>query len=132
MSIFPKIARTLLRGDVICQWTHQELYQELGHEAVRNRLESWLNEIELSLKTTPSEQAYFVVSMLDNNESKTRARTVFQDVMRDIRFHLAWLDHFMNLSHRDYAVSPGEQVRYSELLNILDDNASLFKLINPR
>ena len=125
MSQFPQIARALLSGEVICPFTNSEFFDQLQSETLKTKLNLWLKEIDLCLRSPESNQSFYAASVFDDNEMKAQSRAIFQDIMKNTRFHLSWLVHFMNLMHRDHAVTPGEQVRYSDLLNKLNNNTSL-------
>lgn len=125
MKLFTKLARTLLAGGVICPWTHKELFEALQDDAWRTKMNLWLAEIELKLAESSSGQSWFAVSDTDDASTKTWARALFAEVMKDLRFHVGWLELMMNTMRRDIALSPGETLRYADLLSALNDNASL-------
>jgi|TARA_R110001592_G_scaffold302869_1_gene574852 hypothetical protein len=125
MSIFAEVAKTLLQAEVICKYRYSNLYEELKDEAFFRRINSWFEQIDLSIKSSSDESGYYLVTEENEQEIKARARTVFSDLMKSIRFHVSWLEHCMNVFHRDYLVTPGEQFRYSDFLDTLNNNTSL-------
>lgn len=125
MKPFTKVAYALLAGKVICPWSQSELYDVLQDETLQQRMSNWLNDIELKLACSLTGQAYYVVSAEDDALMKASARALFADIMKEFRFHVAWLELLMKVLRRDYALSPGETLRYSDVLAALNDNTSL-------
>ena len=93
MSIFAEVAKTLLQAEVICKYRYSNLYEELKDEAFFRRINSWFEQIDLSIKVSSDESGYYLVTEENEQEIKARARTVFSELMKSIRFHVSWLEH---------------------------------------
>ena len=122
--MFEQLAWKLLEGEFICQYRMPECYRYLSNDDNQQTVRQWLKPINLELVSTPQGSAWYA-AWVDLNSQPNEITKVFREVVLDIKPLIQFLNLLMSANHHDVALSPGDVVRFHELLTSINEQPAL-------
>lgn len=111
----------LLKGDFICRTTNEEGWRALKNNSTRERVETYLNQINRTLASAAEGDVFFCgYQQLGDNERKVISLQ-FKDICQGLIPLVEWLVLVQEASGQDAPLSEGAPVRLTELQSRIED-----------
>lgn len=111
----------LLKGEFICRTTNEEGWRALKNNSTRERVETYLNQINRTLASAAEGDVFFCgYQQLGDNERKVISLQ-FKDICQGLIPLVEWLVLVQEASGQDAPLSEGAPVRLTELQSRIED-----------
>ncbi|WP_025820501.1 condensin complex protein MksE [Shewanella marina] len=115
------VIERLLRGEFICQTRDEDGWRALQHPATRERIETYLNEINRTLVVVGEAEVFFCGYLtLGDNERKVISQQ-FKEVCQALSPLVDWLVLVQESTGQDAPLTQGAAVRLTELQGRIED-----------
>ena len=115
------IIERLLKGEFICRTTDEESWRALKNSSTRERVESYLNQINRTIGSAGEGEVFFCgYQQLGDSERKVIS-SQFKDICNALIPLVEWLVLVQEASGQDAPLSEGAAVRLTELQTRIED-----------
>ena len=122
--MFESIARELLQGGFICEYSKPDEWKALKDDDFRRKLNDWLKPIDMVLLSTSTHSAWYAGwQTVDTRTSSIDA--VFSKQILNFRPMIQFLNMTMQALHPDKSLQPGDAVPMLKLQTALETHHSL-------
>jgi len=123
--MFEPLVKRLLQGEFICEISDEIGFRYLQEPENAQQVEAFLNRLEFGLSKTQNELAYYAAYRHIDNQARSEIRKIFQQFRVELQPVVEWLDMMMSCLNRDTALSPGDTLSFSGLLQVIEQNQAL-------
>jgi hypothetical protein len=124
--LFASSVEQLLAGQFICPFAFADEYRYLSDESQFEEVQHYLSRIGKSLSN--AQGSYFYLSYIDLQAAQKRTISAkFKEAQLDLRPVVEFLALLMRAKNSDATMIPGDELRFSELLGIIEADSSLQK-----
>lgn len=122
--MFDSLLKDLLQGKFICEISDAPAFRYLQEFDNVQQVEEFLNRLGYSLAKTQNDLAFYAAYRHIDNQARTDIRRIFQQFKLELHPVVEWLDMMMSCLNQDTALSPGDTLSFSTLLQIIEQNQS--------
>lgn len=123
--MFEATVKRLLQGEFVCEVSAEECFRYLKQPGPRSAVEDYLAKLGYSLSASQNQLAYFAAYGQIDGEARSDIRRLFQQFKLELLPVVEWLDMMMQCQQQDTALSPGDTLSFSGLLQTLENNQAL-------
>ncbi len=123
--MFESLIKRLIQGEFICEITDEASFQYLQNQENLFLIEDYLQRINYRLASTQNKLAFYVAYIEIDNAARQDIRKVFQQFRLELQPVVEWLDMMMACLKQDTALSPGDTLSLSSLLQVIENNQAL-------
>lgn len=125
-GVFPRLIESLLKGDVICEFTDELAYRYLEEPRHIQEVDSYLRRIGRVLKSTQDQSAYYCgYYEINNPAARVQVKRQFNEAMNDMEPLVRWLRLASAAQSNSAPLRPGDTLRGSELLEAIESAPAL-------
>jgi|GEM_PF-6074272 len=124
MSHFADIAKMLINGQFICEYSHADDYSFLLKPGMADEMTAYLEKMEFTL-STPQEGNGFYCSYLFPKNNQTDLKRQFTEIISSLSPLVSFLTLVQQTSGDDDIIRPGDILRMTELQGVIEDTAAL-------
>lgn len=124
MSHFADIAKMLINGQFICEYSHPDDYSFLLKPGMADEMTAYLEKMEFTL-STPQEGNGFYCSYLFPKNNQTDLKRQFTEIISSLSPLVSFLTLVQQTSGDDDIIRPGDIIRMTELQGVIEDTAAL-------
>jgi len=122
--MFESVARELLQGGFICEYSKPDEWKALKDDDFRRRLNDWLRQVDMVLLSTTTNSAWYA-GWLSVDTRASSVDAVFSKQILNFRPMIQFLNLTMQALHPDKSLQPGDAIPMLQLQNALETHHSL-------
>jgi hypothetical protein len=123
---FATAVEHLLSGQFICPFAYPDEFRYLSNEDRFHEVDAYLRRIGKAVVN--AENSYFYLSYIELEAAEKRTITAkLKETQIDLRPVVEFVALLMRAKNSDTTMVPGDEVRFSELLSIIESDTSLQK-----
>ena len=122
--MFESVARELLQGGFICEYSKPDEWKALKDDDFRRRLNDWLRQVDMVLLSTTTNSALYA-GWLSVDTRASSVDAVFSKQILNFRPMIQFLNLTMQALHPDKSLQPGDAIPMLQLQNALETHHSL-------
>ena len=127
-SRFTTVFDKLQEGKVICKYSDNVAFEELGRDDFFADMNSYLGRIGKMIITTANQSGYYsIYKSVQSAERRGDCRRQFQENINDIEPLSRWLALAMVAQGKDFPMRAGDTLRQSDLLSSLESSPPLIE-----
>jgi len=115
------IIERLLKGEFICRTTDEEAWRSLKNSATKERVESYLNQINRTIGSAGEGEVFFCGYLQLADAERKVISSQFRDICNALIPLVEWLVLVQESSGQDAPLSEGAAVRLTELQTRIED-----------
>ena len=123
--MFEPLVKRLLQGGFVCEVSDEAGFQYLQNQENFFQLEDYLQRLNYRLAITQNKLAYYAAYIEIDSSARQDVRKVFQQFRLELHPVVEWLDMMMACLKQDAALSPGDTLALSSLLQVIENNQAL-------
>jgi hypothetical protein len=120
--MFEYVVKGLLQGDFICEITDEAGFRYLQEPDNAGQVEAFLQRLDYRLSRTQNQLAFYAAYRTIDSQARSDIRRVFQQFRVELQPVVEWLDMMMSCLNQDTALSPGDTLSFSSLLQAIEQN----------
>ncbi|MFT4924611.1 MAG: hypothetical protein ACI8WB_000694 [Phenylobacterium sp.] len=125
-KLFAASVEQLLAGHFICPFAWPDEFRYLSNEDNFHQVQDYLRQVGKAL--TNAQDSYFYLSYIELEAPEKRTITArFKETQLELRPVVEFVALLMRARNSDATMIPGDEVRFSELLRIIEADSSLQK-----
>ena len=125
-KLFASCVEQLLAGHFICPFAYPDEFTYLSNEDNFLQVDQYLQRIGKAVSN--GEDSYFYLSYIELEAGEKRTITArFKETQQELRPVVEFVALLMRARNSDATMIPGEELRFSELLSIIEADSSLQK-----
>lgn len=115
--LFEQTVTALLKGEIICEYSNEDLYTYLQTHNNQERVSSFLDQLNRKLRQTSNCDAWVCAYQdLLTPEAREAVRQQFREVANHLEALVQFLRLVMNVETRDRPLTPGEHLSEGKLI----------------
>jgi hypothetical protein len=126
MSLFARVATSLMQGGFICNITDYEGHQFLTNPRHNVDVDQYLRRIDLRITTTRDGGAFFAAHADVDVEGKRDAKKRFTEVKNVLRPMVSFLELVMRITGDDESIAAGQVLNLNQMMARIAENPSLY------
>ncbi|MCX7087656.1 MAG: hypothetical protein NTV00_06320 [Methylococcales bacterium] len=120
--MFNQLLKRLLQGEFICEVSDDAGFRYL-QEAERARdVDAFLTRLDYRLSRTQNQMAFYAGYRTIDKAARSDIAKVFQQFRVELQPVVEWLDMMMSCLNQDAALSPGDTLSFSRVLQVIEVN----------
>ncbi len=123
--MFEKLIHELLRGEFICEYRFQALFEFLQNSEQRSDVEAWVERIGYRLSRLGEFGAFYLSYAHVDSEHRTAIRQQFKEIKFTHGPRLQFLSLVQQAQQDDFLLSPGGLIDLSQLSERVGSNPKL-------
>jgi hypothetical protein len=123
--MFDRLVKRLLQGEFICEISDEASFRYLQEPDNAQQVSEFLSRLEYRLAKTPNDLAFYVAYRHIDSQARSDIRKIFQQFRVELQPVVEWLDMMMACLNQDAALSPGDTLSFSSLLQVIEQNQAL-------
>jgi hypothetical protein len=123
--MFENVVKQLLQGAFICEVSDEAAFNHLADGDRAQAVDAFLSQLGYRLAKTQNELAFFAAYQQIDNTARSDIKGLFQKFRNELYPVVEWLDMMMACLHQDTALSPGDTISFSGLLQVIEQNQAL-------
>ena len=123
--MFEPLVKRLLQGEFICEISDEAGFRYLQEPENAGQVDAFLNRLEFGLSKTQNELAFYASYQQIDSQARNEIRKIFQQFRVELQPVVEWLDMMMSCLNQDTALSPGDTLSFSGLLQVIEQNQAL-------
>lgn len=120
--MFEQVAKRLLQGEFICEISDDAGFRYLQDVDNAEQVSQFLQRLDYHLSRTQNQLAFYAAYRTIDSAARSDIRRVFQQFRVELHPVVEWLDMMMSCLNQDTALSPGDTLRFSSLLQAIEQN----------
>ncbi len=120
--MFDQLLKRLLQGEFICEITDEAGFHYLQDPENAGQVDTFLTRLDYRLSRTQNQLAFYAAYRTVDASARSDIRKVFQQFRVELQPVVEWLDMMMSCLHQDTALSPGDTLSFSRLLQVIEHN----------
>jgi len=123
--MFDQLLKRLLQGEFICEVSDEAGFRYLQDPENAAQVDEFLTRLDYRLSSTQNRLAFFAAYRTIDNSASSDIRKVFYQFRIELQPVVEWLDMMMSCLNQDTALSPGDTLSFSGLLQVIEQNQAL-------
>ncbi len=123
--MFDQLLKRLLQGEFICEVSDEAGFRYLQDPENAAQVDAFLTRLDYRLSNTQNRLAFFAAYRTIDNSARSDIRKVFYQFRIELQPVVEWLDMMMSCLNQDTALSPGDTLSFSGLLQVIEQNQAL-------
>ncbi len=123
--MFDKLLKRLLQGEFICEVSDDAGFRYLQDPENAVQVDDFLTRLDYRLSSTQNQLAFYAAYRTIDSNARSDIRKVFQQFRIELQPIVEWLDMMMSCLNQDTALSPGDTLSFSSLLQVIEQNQAL-------
>ena len=123
--MFDQLLKRLLQGEFICEVSDDAGFRYLQDPEKAAEVDGFLSRLGFRLSATQNQLAFFAAYRTIDGDARSDIRKVFQQFRIELQPVVEWLDMMMSCLNQDAALSPGDTLSFSSLLQVIEQNQAL-------
>ncbi len=123
--MFESLVKNLLQGQFICEMSDESGFNYLKNTDSAHQVDTLLNQLGYRLAKTQNNLAFYASYQEINSQARSDIRKIFQQFRIELHPVVEWLDMMMACLNQETALSPGDTLRFSLLLQVIEQNQAL-------
>jgi len=123
--MFDQLLKRLLQGEFICEVSDEAGFCYLQEPENATQVDEFLTRLDYRLSSTQNQMAFYAAYRTIDNSARSDIRKVFQQFRIELQPVVEWLDMMMSCLNQDTALSPGDTLSFSGLLQVIEQNQAL-------
>lgn len=123
--MFESLVKNLLQGAFICEISDESGFNYLKNTDSARQVDTLLKQLGYRLAKTQNNLAFYASYQEINSEARSDIRKKFQQFRIELHPVVEWLDMMMACLNQENALSPGDTLRFSLLLQVIEQNQAL-------
>ncbi len=123
--MFDQLLKRLLQGEFICEVSDEAGFRYLQDPENAEQVDAFLTRLDYRLSSTQNRLAFFAAYRTIDNSARSDIRKVFYQFRIELQPVVEWLDMMMSCLNQDTALSPGDTLSFSGLLQVIEQNQAL-------
>ena len=124
MSHFADIAKQLINGQFICEYSHPDEHAFLLKPGLADEMTAYLEKMEFTL-STPQEGNGFYCSYLFPKDNQADLKKQFTEIISSLSPLVGFLTLVQQSSGDDDIIRPGDILRMTEIQGVIEDTTAL-------
>ncbi len=120
--MFESVVKRLLQGEFICEISDEAGFRYLQEPDNAEQVETFLQRLDYRLSRTQNQLAFYAAYRTIDSQARSDIRRVFQQFRVELQPVVEWLDMMMSCLNQDTALSPGDTLSFSSLLQAIEQN----------
>ncbi len=120
--MFETVVKRLLQGEFICEISDEASFRYLQEADNSDQVGQFLQRLDYRLSRTQNQLAFYAGYRTLDSHARNDIRRVFQQFRVELQPVVEWLDMMMSCLNQDTALSPGDTVSFSSLLQVIEQN----------
>lgn len=124
--LFERAVTALLEGQIVCEYSHDDLYNYLLLPEHQQKVDGFLNQLNRTLRQTSAQDAW-VCAYLDlaDPDARDAIRLQFKEVANNLEALVNFLRLVMTLESGERPITPGERLSEGAMLERITNVPSL-------
>ena len=123
--MFDQLLKRLLQGEFICEVSDETSFRYLQDPENARQVDEFLTRLDYRLSSTQNQLAFYSGYRTIDKRARSDISKVFQQFRVDLQPVVEWLDMMMSCLNQDTALSPGDTLSFSSLLQVIEQNQAL-------
>ncbi|EGW22377.1 condensin complex protein MksE [Methylobacter tundripaludum] len=123
--MFDQLLKRLLQGEFICEVSDEAGFRYLQDPENAAQVDEFLTRLDYRLSSTQNRLAFFAAYRTIDSSARSDIRKVFYQFRIELQPVVEWLDMMMSCLNQDTALSPGDTLSFSGLLQVIEHNQAL-------
>jgi len=123
--MFDQLLKRLLQGEFICEVSDDAGFRYLQDPDNATQVDAFLTRLDYRLSSTQNQLAFYAAYRTIDSNARSDIRKVFQQFRSELQPIVEWLDMMMSCLNQDTALSPGDTLSFSSLLQVIEQNQAL-------
>jgi len=123
--MFDQLLKRLLQGEFICEVSDEAGFRYLQDPENAAQVDEFLTRLDYRLSSTQNRLAFFAAYRTIDSSARSDIRKVFYQFRIELQPVVEWLDMMMSCLNQDTALSPGDTLSFSGLLQVIEQNQAL-------
>ncbi|WP_333878527.1 condensin complex protein MksE [Methylobacter sp.] len=123
--MFDQLLKRLLQGEFICEVIDEAGFRYLQDPENAAQVDAFLTRLDYRLSSTQNRLAFFAAYRTIDSSARSDIRKVFYQFRIELQPVVEWLDMMMSCLNQDTALSPGDTLSFSGLLQVIEQNQAL-------
>jgi hypothetical protein len=123
--MFDKLLKRLLQGEFICEVSDDAGFRYLQDTENAGQVDAFLTRLDYRLSCTQNRLAFYAAFRTIDSDARRDIRTIFRQFRNELQPTVEWLDMMMSCLNQDTALSPGDTLSFSSLLQVIEQNQAL-------
>lgn len=123
--MFEQLLKRLLQGEFICEVSDEAGFAYLQDAENFRQVDDFLTRLNYRLSSTQNNLAFYAAYRNIDGAARGDIRRVFQQFRIELQPVVEWLDMMMSCLNQDAALSPGDTLSFSSLLQVIEYNQAL-------
>lgn len=123
--MFDRLLKRLLQGEFICEVSDEAGFRYLQAPENAAQVDEFLTRLDYRLSGTQNQLAFYAAYRTIDSSARNDIRKVFQQFRNELQPVVEWLDMMMSCLNQDTALSPGDTLSFSNLLQVIEHNQAL-------
>jgi len=124
MSHFADIAKNLIQGKFICEYSYPEEYAFLIKPGMAEEMDEYLQKMEFTLSTPQQGNGFYCSYLLPKN-NQTDLKKQFTEIISALSPLVSFLTLIQQTSGDDDVIRPGNILRMTEIQGVIEDTTAL-------
>ncbi|NOT84156.1 MAG: hypothetical protein HOP02_05080 [Methylococcaceae bacterium] len=120
--MFEALVKRLLQGEFICEISDAAGFKFLQNPENAADVDTFLTRLDYRLSSTQNQMAFFAGYRTLDKNARSDIGKVFQQFRVELLPVVEWLDMMMSCLNQDTALSPGDTLRFTSLLDVIEHN----------
>lgn len=123
--MFEQVVKRLLQGEFICAISDTAGFAYLQESGQAAQVDAFLTRLDYRLSCTQNQLAFYAAYRTMDSNARSDIRKVFSQFRIELQPVVEWLDMMMSCLNQDSALSPGDTLSFSLLLQAIEQNQAL-------
>lgn len=123
--MFNQLLKRLLQGEFICEVSDDAGFRYLQDPGNAEQVDAFLTRLDYRLSRTQNNLAFYAAYRTIDGSARKDISKIFQQFHTELRPMVEWLDMMMSCMNQDTALSPGDTLSFSKLLQVIEQNQAL-------
>ena len=123
--MFDQLLKHLLQGEFICEVSDETGFHYLKDPENAKQVDEFLTRLDYRLSGTQNQLAFYAAYRTIDSSARSDIGKVFNQFRKELNPVVEWLDMMMSCLNQDTALSPGDTLSFSSLLQVIEQNQAL-------
>ena len=123
--MFDQLLKRLLQGEFICEVSDEPSFRYLQDPENAKQVDEFLTCLDYRLSGTQNRLAFYAAYRTIDSSARSDIGKVFNQFRKELNPVVEWLDMMMSCLNQDTALSPGDTLSFSSLLQVIEQNQAL-------
>ena len=123
--MFDQLLKRLLQGEFICEVSDEAGFRYLQDPEHTAQVDAFLKRLDYRLSSSQNQLAFYAAYRTMDRSARSDIGKVFNQFRKELNPIVEWLDMMMSCLNQDTALSPGDTLSFSSLLQVIEQNQAM-------